>query len=61
MEYCVYHKIQGWVAMITWSPERTQAWLAKFNPSYYIDKTLNAEDFEVRPYPVIDVSKAKGE
>ena len=47
MDYKIKHKTQGWVACITWSKERAEKWLSKFDPKMYFDKTLKASDFEI--------------
>lgn len=44
--YVVKHKT-GWIACATWSLERAREWIANFDPSYYTDKTLRADDFVI--------------
>lgn len=44
--YAIKHR-SGWLACTTWSVERAQSWLARFNPQHYTDKTLRVEDFYI--------------
>lgn len=46
--YKIVHK-DGWVAACNFANiGRATAWLEKFNPQHYTDKTLKVEDFEIR-------------
>ena len=45
--YKIRHRTQGWIACLTWSPERAAKWLAEFDPRFYTDKALQRTDFVV--------------
>ncbi|RJQ38860.1 MAG: hypothetical protein C4555_04405 [Dehalococcoidia bacterium] len=56
--YKIKHKTQRWIAASGfYDIERAEAWLARFDPRMWVDKSLRADDFEIVPERVAPQDK----